>query len=103
LQGPWQGALEAMKMKGSATGAQATQTVESLVGQAQTALRQGRATSMRAAQAMLDSYAAMVSGVLIGMSEGLQAGTKKSAGGGGSAGAGAATPARKSPAGKRAR
>jgi hypothetical protein len=101
LQGPWQGALEAMKMKGSATGAQATQTVESLVGQAQTALRQGRATSMRAAQAMLDSYAAMVSGVLIGMSEGLQAGTKKSAGG--SAGAGAATPARKSPAGKRAR
>ena len=64
-------------MKGSATGAQATQTVESLVGQAQTALRQGRATGMRAAQAMLDSYAAMVSGVLIGMSEGLQAGTKQ--------------------------
>ena len=27
-------------MKGSATGAQATQTVESVVGQAQTALRQ---------------------------------------------------------------
>jgi hypothetical protein len=78
LQGPWQGALEAMKMKGSATGAQATQTVESVVGQAQTALRQGRATSMRAAQAMLDSYATMVSGVLIGMSEGLQAGTKTS-------------------------
>ncbi len=76
LQGPWQGALEAMKMKGSATGAQATQTVESVMGQAQTALRQGRATGMRAAQAMLDSYAAMVSGVLIGMSEGLQAGTQ---------------------------
>jgi hypothetical protein len=99
LQGPWQAALDAMKMKGSATGAQATQTVQSLVGQAQTALRQGRATSMRAAQAMLDSYAAMASGVLIGMSEGLQAaGTKKSAGG--SAGASAATPAPKSPARK---
>jgi len=94
LQGPWQGALEAMKMKGSATGAQATQTVESLVAQAQTALRQGRATSMRAAQAMLDSYAAMASGVLIGMSEGLQAGAKtgKSA----ATPAGKAAPARKS-------
>jgi len=43
--------------------------------QAKTALRDGRASSMRAAQAMLDSYAALVSGVLIGMSEGLQQGT----------------------------
>src|SRR6187549_140182 len=50
LQGPWQGALDAMKMKGSATGAQATQTVEQLMGQAQTMLRDGRASGMRAAQ-----------------------------------------------------
>jgi ElaB/YqjD/DUF883 family membrane-anchored ribosome-binding protein len=78
LQGPWQGALEAMKMKGSATGAQATQTVEQLMSQAQTMLRDGRASGMRAAQAMLDSYAALASGVLIGMSEGMQAGTKQS-------------------------
>ena len=41
LQGPWQSALDAMKMKGSATGAQATQTVEQLMGQAQTMLRDG--------------------------------------------------------------
>jgi ElaB/YqjD/DUF883 family membrane-anchored ribosome-binding protein len=82
LQGPWQGALDAMKLKGSATGAQATQTVEQLMGQAQTMLRDGRASGMRAAQAMLDSYAALASGVLIGMSEGLQAGTKKSGAGG---------------------
>lgn len=95
LQGPWQGALDAMKMKGSATGAQATQTVEQLMGQAQTMLRDGRASGMRAAQAMLDSYAALASGVLIGMSEGLQAGTKRSvSGGGGSASAApAAAPA----------
>jgi hypothetical protein len=99
LQGPWEHALEAMKMKGSATGTQATQTVEALLSQAQTTLREGRATGMRAAQAMLDSYAAMASGVLIGMSEGLQAGAKKSAAPG--AGASAATPARKPPAGKR--
>ncbi len=89
LQGPWQGALDAMKARGSATGMQATQTVEQLLGQAQTMLREGRASGVRAAQAMLDSYAALASGVLIGMSEGLQAGTKKS--GGGSAGAGSAS------------
>jgi len=90
LQGPWQGALDAMKMKGSATGAQATQTVEQLMGQAQTMLRDGRASGMRAAQAMLDNYAALASGVLIGMSEGLQAGTKRSGAGGGSSAGSAA-------------
>ncbi len=74
LQARWEQALAALKIKGSDTGAQATQTVESLLAQAQTTLRDTRASSMRAAQAMLDSYAALVSGVLIGMSEGLQSG-----------------------------
>ena len=72
LQAPWEHALSALKMKGSDTGAQATQTVESLLAQAQTTLRTTRASGMRAAQTMLDSYASLVSGVLIGMSEGLQ-------------------------------
>ena len=74
MQAPWEQALSAMKMKGSETGMQATQTVESLVAQTQTMLRDSRAGGMRAAQAMLDSYGAMVSGVLIGMSEGMRAG-----------------------------
>jgi hypothetical protein len=78
LQGPWQSALDAFRSRGSATGSEAAQTVESLLGQAQTMMRQGRATQMRAAQAMLDSYAAFASGVLSGMSEGLQAGAKRS-------------------------
>jgi hypothetical protein len=91
MQGPWQNALESFRSKGSATGSQAAQTVETLLGQAQTMMREGRATGMRAAQAMVDSYAALASGVLIGMSEGLQAGTRGSpssvaaAAGGGSA------------------
>ena len=63
-----------MKLKGTDTGAQAILTVEQLMAQAQTALRDGRASGVRAAQAMMDSYAALVSGVLIGMSEGLQPG-----------------------------
>ena len=36
LQGPWEHVLAVMKMKGSDTGAQAAQTVESLLAQAQT-------------------------------------------------------------------
>ena len=87
LQAPWEHALSALKMKGSDTGAQATQTVESLLAQAQTTLRSTRASGLRAAQAMLDSYASLVSGVLIGRSEGLQ--TAKSA----------ARPAAESPSG----
>ena len=74
MQGPWSHVLEAMKRKGTGTGAQATQSVEQLVAQAQTALRDGRAATAKTAQAMMDSYAALVSGVLIGMSQGLQSG-----------------------------
>jgi len=43
LQGPWEQVLKAMKVEGTATGAGATQTVEQLMAQAQSALRQGRA------------------------------------------------------------
>ena len=75
LQPAWENALGSMRMKGTDTGAQASAVVEQLMEQAKTALRDGRASSMRAAQAMLDSYAALVSGVLIGMSEGLQQGS----------------------------
>ena len=79
LQPAWENALGSMKMKGTDTGAQASAVVEQLMEQAKTALRDGRASSMRAAQAMLDSYAALVSGVLIGMSEGLQQGAASDA------------------------
>ncbi len=72
LQGPWEQVLESMKLKGTSTGVQATQSVEQLLAQAQTALRDGRSASLRAAQTMMQSYSALVSGVLIGLSEGLQ-------------------------------
>lgn len=84
LQGPWEHVLETMKIKGTSTGAQATQTIEQLLEQAQTSLRDGRAAGMRTAQAMLDGYAALVSGVLIGMSEGLKSGTAAAASAGSS-------------------
>ena len=74
LQGPWAQVLESMKLQGTATGSQATMTVEQVMAQAQTVMRAGRASSMNAALAMMNSYAALVSGVLIGMSDGLTKG-----------------------------
>jgi hypothetical protein len=71
LQGAWGQVLKTMKMEGTATGAGAAQTVEQLMSQTRDAMRKGRATSLRATQSLMDSYAALVSGVLIGMSEGL--------------------------------
>lgn len=72
LQGAWMQALDKLQIKGSGTGAHATQTIEQLTDQAQSALRQGRAMGMKAAQTLLDSYAALASGVLIGMAQGMQ-------------------------------
>lgn len=98
MQAPWDHVLSALKLKGSDTGNEATRTVEELTVRAQTALRDSRATGMKAAQAMLDSYAAMVSGVLLGMSESLQsAGARaaRPAGAGSSDGPGAAGPSAK--------
>jgi len=74
MQPAWDQVLTAMRLKGTDTGAQAASSVEQLMAQAQTALSGGRAAGLRSAQAMMESYATLVSGVLIGMSEGLQPG-----------------------------
>jgi len=67
--------LDSFQTQGSDSGTRATQTAQDLLDQAKAALRGGRASSAKATQAMLDGYAALVSGVLIGMSEGLQGGS----------------------------
>ena len=72
LQGPWDKILETMKLKGTSSGMLANQSVEEMLAQAQTALRDGRSASLKAAQALMQGYSTLVSGVLIGMSEGLQ-------------------------------
>ena len=74
LQGPWAEVLKATQGSGTGTGAQASATIEQLMDGAQKSLRDGRVLGLRASQAMLDSYATLVSGVLIGMSDALQQG-----------------------------
>ena len=72
LAGAWNQVLEKMQSVGTVSGAQANATAEQMVEQAQSAMRASRAASLKAAQALAESYAAMVSGVLVGMSEALQ-------------------------------
>ncbi len=68
----WSPILEKMQAGGTLSGAKATATAEQMAEQMQTAVRSTRAAGLRAAQAMAESYAAMVSGVLLGMSESMQ-------------------------------
>lgn len=73
----WGPILEKMRSGGTASGAQAAAAAEQMGAMAlqmQQAMRSGRSASMKAAQALAESYAAMASGVLLGMSEALQAG-----------------------------
>ena len=72
--GPWTGVFQAMQGKTTGTGARASVALEQLMEDTQKNLRDGRAMSLRATQAMLDSYATLASGVLIGMSEALKQG-----------------------------
>ena len=74
----WAPILEKMQAGGTASGAQAaaaTQQFAQMAEQMQATMRSTRAASMKAAQALAESYAAMASGVLLGMSEALQAGS----------------------------
>ena len=74
MAGAWGPILEKMQAGGSLSGTQASLTAEQMTQQMQTAVRSTRAASIKAAQALAESYTAMVSGVLIGMSEALQSG-----------------------------
>jgi hypothetical protein len=70
----WGPVLEKMQAGGTLSGAKAATTAEQFVGQMQTAMREGRAAGLKAAQTLAESYAALVSGVLIGMSDALTQG-----------------------------
>jgi hypothetical protein len=68
----WGQMAEKMNAGGTLSGAQAATTAEQMAQQMQTALRDSRAAGLRAAQALAESYTAMVSGVLIGMSDAMR-------------------------------
>ncbi len=72
MQQAWAGVLTATKGKGTGTGAQATATLQQFMESAQQGMRESRELSLKATQAMLDGYATLASGVLIGMADALK-------------------------------
>ena len=74
MAGAWGQVLEKMQAGGTLSGAKAASTAEQ-TGRADAGrhAQHARRQPMRAAQALAESYTAMVSGVLIGMSDALQA------------------------------
>jgi len=83
MAGPWAEVLAKMAPGATQTGSQAAAAASQLTGQLaqmQTALRDSRAAGLKAAQTLADSYTALVSGVLIGLSDALQQGTAAATG-----------------------
>jgi hypothetical protein len=74
LMEPWQQMLEKMQAGGTLSGSSAATTAEQFASQVQEGLRGSRAAGMKAAQALAESYAAMASGVLVGMMSALEQG-----------------------------
>lgn len=68
----WDQVLEKWNLSGTRTGSQASGIAEQMAEQMQTAMRDSRAAGFKAAQTLAESYTALVSGVLIGMSDALQ-------------------------------
>ena len=72
LAGPWGEVLKKFDVGGTLTGAGASGAAEQLAVQMQTALRDGRTIGLKAGQTLAESYAALDSGVLIGMSDAMR-------------------------------
>ena len=69
LAAPWQQVMEKLQAGGTMSGLSANKTVEEFALQMHAAIKTSRSASVRAATALAESYAAMASGVLVGLSE----------------------------------
>ena len=72
VKSQWAGLLKNTKLEGTDTGARVAATLEQYGSQVQNAMREQRAAGLKVAHSMTRNYATLVSGVLIGLSEGLQ-------------------------------
>lgn len=69
----WAQVLQKKKLTGTGTGAKAAATARDFAKRAQKALRKQRETGFKAAHLLTQNFATLASGILIGMSEALQA------------------------------
>src|SRR5215210_501096 len=77
LRDQWASVLQQKEAAGTATQTQIEQTLEQFGDQMQAAVRQQRRTAVKATEAMMENFNTLASGILIGLTEGLQQGKSK--------------------------
>ena len=77
LRNQWASVLQQKEAAGIATQTQIEQTLEQFGDQMRDAVRQQRRTAVKATEAMMDNFNTLASGILIGLTEGLQQGKAK--------------------------
>jgi len=73
----WAAVLQKKEADGTATQTQIEQTLEQFGDQMTKAVRQQRRMALKASEAMAENFATLASGILIGLTEGLQQGKPK--------------------------
>jgi hypothetical protein len=68
----WTQMLDQAQMNGTETGAEVQATFEDMTANMQKTMRSGREASFKAAHALTQNFATLVSGILIGLTEGYQ-------------------------------
>jgi uncharacterized phage infection (PIP) family protein YhgE len=77
LRDQWASLLQQKETAGTATQAQIEQTIEQFSDRMRDAVRQQRRTALKATEAMMENFSTLASGILIGLTEGLEQGKAK--------------------------
>lgn len=72
----WAGVLQQKELAGTETAAQVAATMEEFGERARASMREQRRSAVKVAEALTANFTTLASGILIGMSEGMQQGTR---------------------------
>jgi hypothetical protein len=77
LRDQWASVLQRTQVSGTVTAAEVERTLEEFGDRMRDAVRQQRRTALKAAEMMAENFTTLASGILIGLTEGLQQGKRE--------------------------
>ena len=77
LRDQWASVLQRTQVSGTVTAAEVERTLEEFGDRMRDAVRQQRRTALKAAEMMAENFTTLASGILIGLTEGLQQGRRE--------------------------
>jgi hypothetical protein len=77
LRDQWASVLQRTQASGTVTAAEVERTLEEFGDRMRDAVRQQRRTALKAAEVMAENFTTLASGILIGLTEGLQQGKRE--------------------------